>query len=102
MLEYALNVGANPMKTMIRITAPLIMANVLARGIISFSAAMMEASDSLVLALQQEYYLITKAIYGLNLRLGDGPYVASALGARAFKVFLSRCQEGFDRSFWIP
>jgi iron(III) transport system permease protein len=65
---------------MLRITAPLIMANVLAGGIISFSAAMMEVSDSLVLALQQEYYPITKAIYGLNLRLGDGPFVASALG----------------------
>jgi iron(III) transport system permease protein len=78
--EASLSVGANPLKTMIKITAPLIMANVLAGGIISFSAAMMEVSDSLVLALQQEYYPITKAIYGLNLRLGDGPYVASALG----------------------
>jgi iron(III) transport system permease protein len=78
--EASLSVGANPVKTMISITAPLIMANVLAGGIISFSAAMMEVSDSLVLALQQEYYPITKAIYSLNLRLGDGPNVASALG----------------------
>jgi iron(III) transport system permease protein len=78
--EASLSVGADPVRTMLQITAPLIMANVLAGGIISFSAAMMEVSDSLVLALQQEYYPITKAIYGLNLRLGDGPYVASALG----------------------
>jgi iron(III) transport system permease protein len=78
--EASLSVGASPFRTMIRITAPLIMANVLAGGIISFSAAMMEVSDSLVLALQEQYYPITKAIYGLNLRLGDGPYVASALG----------------------
>ena len=78
--EASLSVGAGPIKTMASITAPLIMANVLAGGIISFSAAMMEVSDSLVLALRQDYYPITKAIYGLNLRLGDGPYVASALG----------------------
>jgi iron(III) transport system permease protein len=78
--EASLNVGASPARTLLSITAPLIMANVLAGGIMSFSAAMMEVSDSLVLALQEQYYPITKAIYGLNLRLGDGPYVASALG----------------------
>ncbi len=78
--EASLSVGASPIRTMMSITAPLIMANVIAGGIISFSAAMMEVSDSLILAMQEEYYPITKAIYGLNLRLGDGPYVASALG----------------------
>ena len=78
--EASLSVGASPVRTMIRITAPLIMANVVAGGIISFSAAMMEVSDSLILAMQERFYPITKAIYGLNLRLGDGPYVASALG----------------------
>ena len=78
--EASLSVGASPARTLLSITAPLIMANVLAGGIISFSAAMMEVSDSLILAMQEQYYPITKAIYGLNLRLGDGPYVASALG----------------------
>jgi iron(III) transport system permease protein len=78
--EASSSVGASPVRTMVSITAPLIMANVLAGGIISFSAAMMEVSDSMILALREEYYPITKAIYGLNLRLGDGPYVASALG----------------------
>lgn len=78
--EASLSVGASPLRTLISITGPLIMANVLAGGIISFSAAMMEVSDSLILAMREEYYPITKAIYGLNLRLGDGPYVASALG----------------------
>jgi iron(III) transport system permease protein len=78
--EASSSVGASPVRTMVSITGPLIMANVLAGGIISFSAAMMEVSDSMILALREEYYPITKAIYGLNLRLGDGPYVASALG----------------------
>jgi iron(III) transport system permease protein len=71
--EASLSVGASPVRTLMAITAPLIMANVLAGGVISFSAAMMEVSDSLILALREEYYPITKAIYGLNLRLGDGP-----------------------------
>ncbi|MDH5201597.1 MAG: ABC transporter permease subunit, partial [Candidatus Bathyarchaeota archaeon] len=78
--EASLNVGASPIRTLVSITAPLIMANVLAGGIMSFSAAMMEVSDSLVLALQEQFYPITKAIYSVNLRLGDGPYIASALG----------------------
>jgi len=78
--EASLSVGATPFKTLVSITAPLIMANVVAGAIISFSAAMMEVSDSLILAMQEQYYPITKAIYSLNLRLGDGPYVASALG----------------------
>ena len=46
----------------------------------TFSASMMEVSDSLVLAIKEPFYPITKTIYELNLRLGDGPYVASALG----------------------
>jgi len=78
--EASLNVGASPFRTLLSITAPLIMANVIAGGIMSFSAAMMEVSDSLVLATYEPYYPITKAIYGLNQRLVDGPFVASALG----------------------
>lgn len=81
--EASQSVGASAFQTMIHITAPLIMANVLAGGIISFSSNMMEVSDSMVLAMTQPYYPITKAIYNLDLRLGDGPYIASALGILA-------------------
>jgi iron(III) transport system permease protein len=78
--EASLNVGASPFRTLISITGPLIMANVIAGGIMSFSAAMMAVSDSLILAVYEYSYPITKAIYGLNLRLTDGPFIASALG----------------------
>ena len=81
--EASQSVGASAFQTMIYITAPLIMANVLAGGIISFSSNMMEVSDSMVLAMTQPYYPITKAIYNLDLRLGDGPFIASALGILA-------------------
>ncbi|MCW4020461.1 MAG: iron ABC transporter permease [Candidatus Bathyarchaeota archaeon] len=78
--EASLSVGASPLRTLISITTPLIMANVLAGGIMSFSAAMMEVSDSMILANREGFYPITKAIYSVNLRLGDGPFVASSLG----------------------
>jgi iron(III) transport system permease protein len=41
---------------------------------------MLEVSDSLILAQKQEHYPITKAIFDLFNRLGDGPYIASAMG----------------------
>jgi len=78
--EASLSVGASPLRTIIRITLPLILANVIAGGIMSFSAGMMEVSDSLILAMGDRFFPITKTIYELDLRLGDGPYVASALG----------------------
>ncbi len=84
--EASQSVGASTFRTMISITTPLIMANVIAGGIISFSSNMMEVSDSMVLAMTQPYYPITKAIYNLDLRLGDGPFIASALGILAMLI----------------
>jgi iron(III) transport system permease protein len=67
---------------------PLIGANILAGSILAFSFAMLEVSDSLLLAFSENYYPITKAIYSLFTRLGDGPYIASALGIWSM-VFLT-------------
>lgn len=78
--EAALNLGASPLRTLKAITLPLILANVVGGGILSFSAAMMEVSDSLILAATDQYFPMSKAMYALNLRLADGAYVASALG----------------------
>jgi iron(III) transport system permease protein len=77
------NLGASAMTTLRRITGPLIAANLIAGGLLAFAFAMLEVSDSLILAQSQHYWPITKAIYELFQRLGDGPYVASALGAWA-------------------
>ena len=41
---------------------------------------MLEVSDSLILAVREQYYPITKAIYVLLRRVADGPYIASAMG----------------------
>ena len=86
--EASLNLGAGPVKTTLRITVPLIGANILAGSILVFSFAMLEVSDSLLLAFSEGSYPITKAIYHLFNRLGDGPYIASALGVWAM-VFLT-------------
>jgi iron(III) transport system permease protein len=78
--EAAMNLGASPFKTLYQITFPLVFANVVAGAVLSFSFAMLEVSDSLILALKEEYYPITKAIYALLNRIADGPYIASAMG----------------------
>jgi iron(III) transport system permease protein len=79
----ARNLGASTLKTLGRITGPLIAANLIAGGLLAFAFAMLEVSDSLILAQRQSYWPITRAIYDLFQRLGDGPYVASALGVWA-------------------
>jgi iron(III) transport system permease protein len=81
-----MNIGASPLRTLRSITLPLILANVVAGGILSFSNAMMEVSDSLILAPHDQYFPMTKAIYELNLRLVDGRFVASALGVVGMAV----------------
>ena len=42
---------------------------------------MLEVSDSLVLAQQSRFFPITRSILGLMERMGDGPHIASAMGA---------------------
>ena len=79
----ARNLGASQGVTLRRVTLPLIAANLVAGGLLAFAFAMLEVSDSLILAQKQNYWPITKAIYELFQRLGDGPYVASALGVWA-------------------
>jgi iron(III) transport system permease protein len=85
--EAAANLGCPPLKTTIRITLPLIMANLIAGGLLAFAFAMLEVSDSLVLAQKRAFYPITKAIFELFQLLGDGRFLASALGVWAM-VFL--------------
>ena len=81
--EAAQNLGSTPWRSLRRVTLPLIAANLLAGGLLTFAFAMLEVSDSLLLAQKQESYPITKAIYELYQLLGTGRGVASALGVWA-------------------
>lgn len=81
--EAAQNLGCPPLKATIKVTLPLITANLIAGGLLAFAFAMLEVSDSLILAQKQVYYPITKAIMELFQLLGDGQFIASALGVWA-------------------
>lgn len=78
--EASMNMGASPLRTLWKITLPLVVANLVAGAILAFSFAMLEVSDSLILATKEDQYPITKAIYALMGRIADGPYMASAMG----------------------
>jgi iron(III) transport system permease protein len=86
--EAARSLGASPARTLRKIAIPLITANLAAGAILAFAFAMLEVSDSLILAQQSEHYPITKAIYTLLSTLGNGVQLAAALGVWAM-VFLS-------------
>jgi iron(III) transport system permease protein len=86
--EAARSLGAGWFRTLRRISLPLIGANLAAGGMLAFAFAMLEVSDSLILAQQTEHYPITKAIYMLLSSLGNGHELAAALGVWAM-VFLA-------------
>lgn len=77
----ARNIGASAVTTLRRITAPLISPNLIAAALLVFAFTMLEVSDSLILVQKQAYWPVTRGIFELFQRLGDGPYIASALGA---------------------
>ena len=80
--EAARNLGAKPRTALLRITVPLIAANIIAASVLTFAFAMLEVSDSLILAQTQQYYPITKQIYNLATSTGSPETAkqAAALG----------------------
>jgi iron(III) transport system permease protein len=85
--EAAQSVGATPFRALRRITLPLVGGHLFSGALLAFAFAVLEVSDSLVLAQKQADYPIAKAIYELSNVLGEGPYLAAALGVWAM-VFL--------------
>ena len=84
--EAALGAGASRLTMLRRVVLPLVAANVLAGALLAFSFSMLEVSDSLLLAQRERDYPVTKAIYTLYDRLGDGELVASAMGVWAMAL----------------
>lgn len=79
--EASANLGASPWRTLRRITLPLIMAHLVAGTVLTFAFAMLEVSDSLILAMREPYFPITKMIYALMGRIEpNAAAVACALG----------------------
>ena len=79
--EAARNLGSSRFRAAVRITLPLVAANLIAAGVLTFSFAMLEVSDSLVLAQIDRDYPITKQIYVLfTSGTEDAKQLAAALG----------------------
>lgn len=90
MEEAARNLGSSPGGAAGRITLPLILANLIAAGVLTFTFAMLEVSDSLVLAQLDEDYPITKQIYELsNTGTSEGDRLAAALGVYGMVLLAS-------------
>ena len=78
--EASMTFGASRFYTLRKITVPLVSANLIAGGLLCFSYAMLDVSDSLILAMKERFYPLTKAIYALFLEQGKGELLASSLG----------------------
>ena len=81
--EAAMNVGASPTRTLFKITLPLILGSLIAGAMLIFTFAMLEVSESIILAFQQQYYPLTKAIYQVQALPTEGDFIASAMGVMA-------------------
>lgn len=79
--EASANLGASPWRTLRKITLPLVAAHLIAGSLLTFSFAMLEVSDGLILAMKDVYFPLTKMIYALMGRIDPGaPGIACALG----------------------
>ena len=88
----ARNFGAGPWRTLMKITLPLVTANLIVGGLFAFSFSMLEVSDSLILAQKQEFFPITRALFELSQILGFGTGAACAFGVWAmFFLGLTLC-----------
>jgi iron(III) transport system permease protein len=77
--DAARNLGASSAVTFRRISLPLLASHLVGGAILVFAFSLLEVSESMILALEDRYYPISKAIYFL-LNRPDGLPLASALG----------------------
>ncbi len=82
--EASYNLGAGRWATFRRITLPLIAPSLIAGTILTFCFAMLEVSDSLILAVEVRFAPITRGIYEIMGRPSpDSAALACALGVLA-------------------
>ncbi len=82
-----MNLGAGRWRTFSRITLPLIAPSLVAGTILTFCFAMLEVSDSLILAMETRFAPITRGIYEIMGRPNpDAGSLACALGVLAMAL----------------
>lgn len=79
--EASLNIGAPRWRTFLSITIPLLLASVIAGGILSFTYAMLEVSTTLILVARREQATMTWGIFHYSNDPLYGWNVSSAMGA---------------------
>ncbi len=87
MEEAALMVGARPSRIAWRILFPLMGRHLAVGAVLTFAYSMIEVSDGILLAMEERFYPISKAIYALMAR-PDGVELASALGSIVMVVLI--------------
>lgn len=78
--EASYSLGADNLITFKKIVFPLVSPGIFAGGILAFAFSLMEVSCSLILAIREKFYPISKVIYTLAGRVTDGPNTACSLG----------------------
>jgi len=85
--EASYNLGAGRWQTFRRVTLPLIAPNLIAGSILTFCFAMLEVSDSLILAMESRFAPITRGIYEIMGRPSpDSSSLACAMGVLAMAL----------------
>ena len=85
--EASYNLGAGRWRTFSRVTLPLIAPSLIAGTILTFCFAMLEVSDSLILAMETRFAPITRGIYEVMGRPSpDSAALACALGVLAMAL----------------
>jgi iron(III) transport system permease protein len=79
-------IGASRLRTMLRITLPLVIPGVLGAAIFVFAEMLGSFAAALVLGLPSRYYVITTAIYQLVQQYPPKIQVAAAMGVSLFAV----------------
>jgi iron(III) transport system permease protein len=78
--------GASRLRTMLRITLPLVVPGVLGAAIFVFAEMLGSFAVALVLGLPNRYYVVTTAIYQLVQQYPPKIQVAAAMGVSLFAV----------------
>jgi iron(III) transport system permease protein len=88
--EAAANLGASPLRVLTKITLPLILPNLIAGALLTFSFSMLEVSDSIILAKYPQHFPITKMVYMLASDTSgpDNVRNACALGVIAMALLI--------------
>ncbi|HTE95211.1 MAG TPA: iron ABC transporter permease [Bradyrhizobium sp.] len=79
-------IGASRLRTMLRITLPLVIPGVLGAAIFVFAEMLGSFAAALVLGTPNRYYVITTAIYQLVQQYPPKIQVAAAMGVSLFAV----------------